>query len=247
VCVCVCLAFPCCCLLPLACRDLAADAVGLLDALGVSAAHVVGFSTLGGATAQKMAIEHTARVSSLTLISAGTADFGMPMADAEAQKALEAVGEGAKEEDQRRVDVAVTTFVGAARVLMGEGNFDEARVTAMARLANERAPAADGPTQGQLMRRQLCAQLAEVPRVKALQQAVPTMAKNAAACTRGQLSATLTTTEQITPPEVTAKAFTAYVCGAKENGRSFPLIFLCEKNRSDCPGQAQDKKTRGTH
>jgi pimeloyl-ACP methyl ester carboxylesterase len=188
------------------CSDLAADAVGLLDALGVSAAHVVSFSTLGGATAQKMVIEHTARVSSLTMISGGTAEFGMPPPDPEAQKALEAVGESAAEADP------VATFVAAARVLMSESNFDEERVTAVAKLANERAPPADGTAQGQLMRRQLCSQIAEEPRIKALQQAVPTMAKNAAACARGQLTATLTTTEQITPPEVTAKKFTAFVC-----------------------------------
>ena len=124
------------------CSDLAADAVGLLDALGVSAAHVVSFSTLGGATAQKMVIEHTARVSSLTMISGGTAEFGMPPPDPEAQKALEAVGESAAEADP------VATFVAAARVLMSESNFDEERVTAVAKLANERAPPADGTAQG---------------------------------------------------------------------------------------------------
>lgn len=200
--------------------DLAADAVGLLDALGISAAHVVGFSTLGGATAQKMVIEHTARVSSLTLISAGTAAFGMPAPDPEAQKALEAVGEGASNEDQRRVDVGVNTLVAAARVLMSDTNFDEARVAAAAKLAHERAPPADGAVaaQGQLMRRQLCSQLADEPREKALQQAVLSMPKNAPACTRGELSAVLTSTEQITPTELTAKAYTAFVCEVRRNG-----------------------------
>jgi pimeloyl-ACP methyl ester carboxylesterase len=200
--------------------DLAADAVGLLDALGVSAAHVVGFSSLGGGTAQKMVIEHTARVSSLTLISAGTAAFGMPAPDPEAQKALEAVGQGASKEDQRRVDVGVNTLVTAAKVLMSEANFDEARVAATARLAHERAPPADSDVaaQGFLMRRQLCSQIADEPREKALQQAVLSMPKNAAACARGQLSATLTTTEQITPTEMTAKAYTAFVCEVRRDG-----------------------------
>lgn len=44
--------------------DLAKDAVGLLDVLGISRAHVVGFS-MGGCVGQVMAIEHPARVSSL--------------------------------------------------------------------------------------------------------------------------------------------------------------------------------------
>jgi pimeloyl-ACP methyl ester carboxylesterase len=48
--------------------DLLADAVGLLDALGVSRAHVVGMS-MGGAMAQLMALDHPDRVSSLTLVS----------------------------------------------------------------------------------------------------------------------------------------------------------------------------------
>lgn len=200
--------------------DLAADAIGLLDALGVSAAHVVGFSSLGGGTAQRMVIEHTSRVSSLTLISAGTAAFGMPAPDPEAQKALEAVGQGASKEDHRRVDVGVNTLVTAAKVLMGDANFDEARVAATARLAHERAPPADSDVaaQGNLMRRQLCAQIADEPREKALQQAVFSMAKNAAACARGQLSAVLTTTEQITPTEMTAKAYTAFVCEVRRDG-----------------------------
>lgn len=166
---------------------------------------MVGFSTLGGATAQKLAIEHTARVSSLTLISAGTADFGMPPPDSAAQKALEAVGESSSGGDP------VGTFVAAARILMSDGNFDEARVTATAALAHERAPPAAGGTQV-FMRRQLCAQIAEEPRVKALQKAVFSMPKNGAACNRGQLSATLTTSEEIKPPEVTAKKYTAFVC-----------------------------------
>ncbi len=48
--------------------ELIADAVGVLDALGIAAAHVVGISA-GGGVAQHLAVEHPERVASLTLIS----------------------------------------------------------------------------------------------------------------------------------------------------------------------------------
>jgi pimeloyl-ACP methyl ester carboxylesterase len=47
---------------------MAQDAVAVLDAAGVERAHVVGLS-LGGATAQELALAHPARVRSLALIS----------------------------------------------------------------------------------------------------------------------------------------------------------------------------------
>src|ERR671919_1948030 len=49
-------------------RDLAEDAIGVLDAFGVARAHVVGIS-MGGGLGQSLAIHHPARVASLTLSS----------------------------------------------------------------------------------------------------------------------------------------------------------------------------------
>ncbi|WP_229350328.1 alpha/beta fold hydrolase [Streptomyces sp. UNOB3_S3] len=53
--------------------DMAADAVGLLDALEFDSAHVVGAS-LGGMVAQMIAIEHPARIRSLTSMMSTTGD-----------------------------------------------------------------------------------------------------------------------------------------------------------------------------
>jgi pimeloyl-ACP methyl ester carboxylesterase len=49
-------------------RDLVGDCVGLLDALGLARAHLVGMS-LGAAIGQLMALDHADRVASLTLAS----------------------------------------------------------------------------------------------------------------------------------------------------------------------------------
>lgn len=57
--------------------DLAADAVGVLDALGLRSAHLVGIS-MGGGLAQRIAVDHPDRVDSMVLISTTLALAGGP-------------------------------------------------------------------------------------------------------------------------------------------------------------------------
>lgn len=58
-------------------RDMADDAVGLMDALGIEAAHVVGAS-MGGAIGQTLAIHHPTRLRTLTSIMATSGARGLP-------------------------------------------------------------------------------------------------------------------------------------------------------------------------
>jgi pimeloyl-ACP methyl ester carboxylesterase len=60
--------------------DLAADTVGLLDALGLTGAHLVG-SSMGGMIAQMIAIEYPERVRSLTSMMSTTGEPGVGEAD----------------------------------------------------------------------------------------------------------------------------------------------------------------------
>jgi pimeloyl-ACP methyl ester carboxylesterase len=72
---------------PYTLSHMAADAVGLLDALDLGAAHVVGAS-MGGAIAQTIAIEHPARVLSLTSMLSTTGDMAVGQPHPETLKAV---------------------------------------------------------------------------------------------------------------------------------------------------------------
>jgi len=67
--------------------DMAADAFGLLDALDIGRAHIVGAS-MGGAIAQTMAIERPDRLLTLTSIMATTGEPGLPPPTREAMNVL---------------------------------------------------------------------------------------------------------------------------------------------------------------
>ncbi|MDH7798335.1 MULTISPECIES: alpha/beta hydrolase [unclassified Beijerinckia] len=64
---------------PYTLHDMAADAIGLLDALAIEQAHVVGRS-MGGMIAQIMASEYPTRILSLTSIMSSTGNPALPQA-----------------------------------------------------------------------------------------------------------------------------------------------------------------------
>ncbi len=68
-------------------KDMAQDAVGLLDALGIEKAHVVGAS-MGGMIVQELLIHSPERISTATSIMSTTGDPSLPQATPEALNVL---------------------------------------------------------------------------------------------------------------------------------------------------------------
>lgn len=72
---------------PYALADMAADTLGLLDALGIAGAHVCGAS-MGGMIAQHLAARHPQRVRSLTLMMTSSGARRLPQPRAHVRRAL---------------------------------------------------------------------------------------------------------------------------------------------------------------
>ena len=115
--------------------DMAKDAVGLLDALDIERAHVVGMS-MGGMIAQTMAIEHPSRVRSLTSIMSTT---GNPRVGRPKTSVLLRAGKltrGSKETFPERQAALFKLFSGSL--------YDELEIREVAKLSVERNFTPDG-------------------------------------------------------------------------------------------------------
>lgn len=149
---------------PYTVSDMARDAIGLLDALGIDAAHVVGAS-MGGYIAQSIAGLFPARVRSLTLImtSTGARTVGYP-APRLVARLIQRRSVRSREEAQ---DFSVRTF----RLIGSKGyEFDEARIRDVAGRGYDRSPDRRGYF------RQLWAIVAQPNRTKFLRRIrVPTL------------------------------------------------------------------------
>ncbi|HAT29538.1 MAG TPA: alpha/beta hydrolase [Janthinobacterium sp.] len=102
--------------------DMVNDAVGLLDALMIKRAHVVGRS-MGGMLAQLVASEHAERVLSLVCIMSSTGNRDLPQASPEVMAAMTSPAPHPLEDEQGYL----AHCVAFSRVIAGRGYpFDEA-------------------------------------------------------------------------------------------------------------------------
>jgi pimeloyl-ACP methyl ester carboxylesterase len=141
--------------------DMAKDSVGLLDALDIERAHVVGMS-MGGMIAQTMAIEHPSRVKSLTSIMSTT---GNPRVGRPKTSVLLRAGKLTRGSKETFADRQVALF----RLFSGS-LYDELEIREVAQLSSERDFTPDGTS------RQMAAIMASPDRTPQLKKLnVPTL------------------------------------------------------------------------
>ena len=97
---------------PYTLKDMADDGMGVLDALNIEKAHIVGAS-MGGMIAQLMAIHHGHRMLSLTSIMSTTGNAKLPQADKAAIETLTAPIESMEEEWLIEHGIAIQNAIGS--------------------------------------------------------------------------------------------------------------------------------------
>jgi pimeloyl-ACP methyl ester carboxylesterase len=107
--------------------DLTADAVGVLDALGIERAHVVGLSS-GGGIGQELALVHSGRVATLTLFSTspiGPRPDDRPALPGMSPELSARFAEAAPEPDWSDRNAVIEHIVEGLRPFSGSLPFDE--------------------------------------------------------------------------------------------------------------------------
>jgi pimeloyl-ACP methyl ester carboxylesterase len=102
-------------------REMAEDAVGVLDALGIDKAHIVGAS-MGGMIAQLVAADHSGHTLSLTSIMSTTGNRELPTGTPEAMAALTTRAPSPQEDLEGFLSHGVKT----ARIIGSPDHIDEA-------------------------------------------------------------------------------------------------------------------------
>ncbi len=105
--------------------DLARDAVGVLDALGIAQAHVCGAS-MGGMVAQHLGFAHARRVKSLTLMMTTSGDRGLPTESFRVRRALLSRPRSASTPEQKLENI-LDHYVGLYGVIGSPGYPPEPR------------------------------------------------------------------------------------------------------------------------
>jgi pimeloyl-ACP methyl ester carboxylesterase len=138
-------------------EDMADDGMALLDSLNIDTAHICGAS-MGGMIVQTMAINHPARIRSVTSIMSTTGNPGLTPATPEAMAALMAAP---AEDRERRIEQSIAT----QRIIGSPGfPFDQERARRKAILAYDRCYYPQG------IARQMAAIVAQGDRSAALGQ-----------------------------------------------------------------------------